>query len=542
MTGREAFDGIIIGAGHHGLILGSYLQKAGLRILLVDRRMMYGGGLSTEERTLPGFYHNLHSVNHFSITSTPWFKDLELDARVRYIVPDYEFGQPHEDGSAIVFSRHLQETLASISRFSKNDADTFREWNAKAEAITRTIFMKERYSEPLSEHARAEIVGATPLGREFLELTERAPLDVINEIFEDERVKTLFLFKVALFGTILKESMVARSPVGSLVRAFDLSTGYELCAGGSWNLARGLMETFIAAGGTFRNQVQISKIEVQDNQAVGITLHDGVEYSARRFVASTLDPHQTFVDLVGTENLPGEYNDKVANFQHLPWTLYGLHLALKEPPRYLASSFDPNIDKVLKYSIGTESMASLLEGHDDVEAGRIPSHTQFGAGSLTQLDPTQAPPGRHTAYAWHVVPFAPDGRHAKLLEVREEMTERILSTWRQYAPNMTEDNILASYTHTAYEYSRELVNMRMGDMLIGALTANQVMDKHFGYRTPIDGLYMAGSPTHPNGAVTGGGGYIAASVIARDLGIQPWWKPWSVATDLAGNDAPTGAP
>jgi choline dehydrogenase-like flavoprotein len=83
----KTYDGIIIGAGHHGLILGSYLAKAGLDILLVERRLTYGGGLCTREVTLPGFYHNLHSINHFHISETPWFKDLELDARVTYITP-----------------------------------------------------------------------------------------------------------------------------------------------------------------------------------------------------------------------------------------------------------------------------------------------------------------------------------------------------------------------------------------------------------------------------------------------------------------------
>ena len=81
---EKTYDGIIIGAGHHGLMLGCYLAKAGLRILLVDRRLHYGGGLTTTEATAPGFYHNLHSINHFHISETPWFKDLGL-GRARHL-------------------------------------------------------------------------------------------------------------------------------------------------------------------------------------------------------------------------------------------------------------------------------------------------------------------------------------------------------------------------------------------------------------------------------------------------------------------------
>src|SRR6516162_5871623 len=108
---ERAYDGIIIGAGHHGMVLGSYLAKAGLDILVVERRLDYGGGLSTKEVTEPGFYHNLHSINHFHISETPWFKDLGLGERVTYITPRYEFGQAHSDGTALVLGRDLEETV-----------------------------------------------------------------------------------------------------------------------------------------------------------------------------------------------------------------------------------------------------------------------------------------------------------------------------------------------------------------------------------------------------------------------------------------------
>jgi len=168
---KKDYDGIIIGAGQHGLILASYLAKAGLRILLVERRLNYGGGLSTREVTKPGFYHNLHSINHFHISDTPWFRDLQLDDKVTYITPRYEFGQPHLDGSALVFGRDLEETVANIARFSKKDAATFREWNRKAEIITGQILLPERFAEPLpraerealSEHDVQEYLGPVRL-------------------------------------------------------------------------------------------------------------------------------------------------------------------------------------------------------------------------------------------------------------------------------------------------------------------------------------------------------------------------------------------
>jgi phytoene dehydrogenase-like protein len=190
----KSYDGIVIGAGHHGLILGTYMARAGLKVLLVERRLMYGGGLATVEATLPGFYHNSHSINHFHITHTPWFHDLKLAEKVAYVTPFYEFGQPHPDGTALVFSRDLETTLKSVRHFSKKDAETFREWNRKAEALTRDVLLPERFSEPMPAAEREALLSRTPLGRDFVAITKREPFALVNELFEHEWVKLLFLW------------------------------------------------------------------------------------------------------------------------------------------------------------------------------------------------------------------------------------------------------------------------------------------------------------------------------------------------------------
>jgi phytoene dehydrogenase-like protein len=389
----KTYDGIIIGAGHHGLILGSYLAKAGLDILLVERRLTYGGGLCTREVTLPGFYHNLHSINHFHISETPWFKDLELDARVTYITPRYEFGQAHHDGSALVLGRDLEESIANIARFSKKDAQTFREWNRKAEKITAQIFLPERYAEPLPQDEREALLNRTALGREFLDMASRQPLDVVRELFENEHVQLLFLFKVSLFGTWLTDTLSKTSPMGSVIRAFDLESGYQLCQGGSFNLARGLMESFIAAGGSYQPQVRIDKIVIENGKATGIALDDGRTVRARQFVASTLDVHQTFETLVGRAQLPAAFLNKLDNFQYTAWSLFGLHLALNESPRFAAEKIDPNINRAMKWSIGAETMEDLFSAHQDVQAGRVPKLVQFGS------DPGSAGQAHHLLLA-----------------------------------------------------------------------------------------------------------------------------------------------
>jgi phytoene dehydrogenase-like protein len=529
---EKAYDGIIIGAGHHGLILGSYLARAGLDILLVDRRLTYGGGLCTREVTLPGFYHNLHSINHFHISEAPWFKDLNLDERVTYITPRYEFGQAHQDGSALVLGRDLEESVANIVRFSKKDAATFREWNGKAEKITAQIFLPERYAEPLPRKEREALLSRTALGREFIEVSNRQPIDVVRELFENEHVRLLFLFKVSLFGTWLVDTLSKTSPMGSVIRAFDLESGYQLCQGGSFNLARGLMEVFIAAGGTFQPQVNIERIMIENGKAAGIELTDGRTVRARQFVASTLDVHQTFESLVGSEQLPLAFLKKLDGFQYTTWSLFGLHLALNDSPRFAAEKFDPNINRTLKWSIGAETMEDLFSAHQDVQAGRVPKIVQFGSGPLSLLDPAQAPPGKHTTYCWHVMPLNPELDGKSYETFKEEFSDRIIECFARYCPNMTSKNILGRYVYTGREYIQELINMRCGDIFMGAFNAEQVMYNHFGYRSPIPNLYNAGSAGHPGGAISGGAGYISAGIIANDLGLKPWWTPWNARAAL----------
>jgi len=528
----KSYDGIIIGAGHHGLILGSYLARAGLDILLVERRLDYGGGLATREVTLPGFYHNLHSINHFHISETPWFRDLNLADRVTYITPRYEFGQAHRDGTALVLGRDLDETVANIARFSRRDAATFRDWNARAEGITARILIPERFSEPLPRREREDLLSRTAIGRDFLAVTQRQPLDIVQELFENEHVQLLMLFKISLFGTWLTDTLSKTSPMGSVIRAFDLKSGYQLCRGGSFNLARGLMETFIAAGGSYQPQVAIDRILIDGGRAAGIVLADGRTARARQFVASTIDVHQTFEAMIGRDQLPENFCRKLDGFQYTPWTLFGLHLALDESPSFAAASFDPNVNRALKWSIGADTMEELMSAHEDVRAGRIPRIVQFGAGPLSVIDPSQAPPGKHTNYAWHVMPLSPDLGGQDYESFKQEFAEKILDTWARYCPNMTRNNVLGRYAYTAREYTSELVNMRGGDIFMGAFNAEQVMYNHFGYRTPIPNLYLAGSPCHPGGAISGGAGYIAAGLIARDLAIAPWWQPWEARAAL----------
>jgi phytoene dehydrogenase-like protein len=320
--------------------------------------------------------------------------------------------------------------------------------------------------------------------------------------------------------------------MGALIRGFDLKANYQVAIGGSVSLARGLMEAFIKNGGRFMSGAHVERIIVEGGRATGVELEDGRIIAARHFVASTVDVPQTFNKMVGPDQLPLDYQKRIKRFKHTGWSLFGLHLALRELPSYLGTEFDPHVNHSLKVNVGCESLEQLFALHDEVAEGKIPSRISFGTGHVTYFDPSQAPRGFHTAYGWHAFPYAPGGSPENIEKVKEDFADRMTSKWQEFAPNMTPDNILARHIWTAHDYTQELINMVQGDIFMGSFAGDQTMSNHFGYRTPISGLYMAGSPTHPGGAISGGGGYIASRVIVEDHGLVPWWIPWDARRSL----------
>ena len=117
--------------------------------------------------------------------------------------------------------------------------------------------------------------------------------------------------------------------------------------------------------------------------------------------------HQTFEIAIGSDQLPAAFGKKLDKFQYTGWTLFGLHLALEESPRFLAEKFDPNISRTLKWCIGAETMEDLFAALRRCRRRQSSGDCAVWLRPLSLLDPTQAPPGKHTTYAWHVMPLRP---------------------------------------------------------------------------------------------------------------------------------------
>ncbi|HEY7666055.1 MAG TPA: NAD(P)/FAD-dependent oxidoreductase [Xanthobacteraceae bacterium] len=529
------YDGIILGAGHNGLILQAYLGKAGLRTLAIERRSVAGGGLSTQaDPRHPGFLHNTHAFFLRAITAMPWYRDLELERHgAQLIEPELNVALLTRDGRALAWWTDIARTIESFAAFSRRDADTLRRWHDEFVPIVQEILVPEGRSPPLPPAERRALLARTSAGRRLIEVSALSPLQFVEREFEHPTIKAGLLFFNGL-----REVDLRLPGFGHHIAALLASPSKaQMLRGGSAALARALEAAVREAGGEIRLMTEPRRILIESGRAVGVETAAGELIRARQFVASSLNPQQTFLDLVDAAFVPREIAEHARGFQYnLLAPLFALNLDLAEPPQYRASAEHPELAGAFMVIMGldhVDQFADIVRHH---EAGSIPPTVMWGA-CPTLFDPSQAPAGRHTAFMWEKLPHRIAGDPANWDRLRDEHGRAMLALWRRHAPNLAEA-VLDSFTRSPLDVEREFPNMRHGDLLVGAFANDQVgYHRPFpgagGYRTQLPGLYLCGSSSHPGGNITGLPAYNAAQVILRDLGLAADWVPGPIAARLA---------
>jgi len=529
---EQDYDGIIIGAGHNGMICAGYLAKAGLKILVIERHLEMGGGLDSHEGARSGFWHNIHSNNHRAVSDLMWYRDLKLaEMGQEYIRLPVSVAMMTRDHRAILwYANEPERTAASIGRFSAKDAKAFLEVNKTYAGMAREIFAHEQYAPPLPFARKKALLERSLPGRQYLEWQPYSINDAFSRIFENDAVRGMFSFLSVIRG------FETDSPGLGHIAAAAIASGVntQMAKGTTHKLAHSLHKMLIKAGADMVETAPVARILVENGRAVGVRTADGREFRARKFVASSVNPNQTFLDMVGKDKLAPDFAAKVEKFKYSNTTpLFTLHLALNERLYWKAAEYDPDVDKAFYLIAGLEGLKDIVELYDDANNGRLPRALQLLGAQPAQHDPSQAPPGKCTAFFWQVAPgnlCEAEGGRARWDQIRQDFTDRCYKHLAHYATNLTPANTVASFGMTPIDIERHLPNMVGGDIQVGELSENQILDKRpfpecSQYRTPVPGLYLCGSSTHPGGNITGAPGYNSAGIICRDLGLDPWWKP-----------------
>ncbi len=525
-----SFDGVIIGGGHNGLITAAYLAKAGIKVGVFESRPNVGGAFSTEELTVPGFKHNLHAL-YCKLHDSPVHGDLELD---RYGV-SYLFPTPKEafirHDSYFVYYQDVEATCNAIRRISVRDAETYARVARKWQRWYLDFLLPELYSPPKARDEWEAWIRKKAGGAEYLDVVlNYSPVAYAQELFESEYCRLSFVR-----GAVSAEYDSTTKGIPPLVLATIISWFAGTTAivrGGTRRFAEAVGQFIERHGGKIFVGRPVEKIGIEAGAATGIVLQDGTRVRAGRFVASSIDPVHTFLFMVGEEKLPPEILERVSGYQFKETSLFRVELALKEKPIYRISERDPALNDALRCCIGFESTQDFIRMADQACAGRVPDILGITLGLATGHDPSQAPPGCHTACIGIIAPFdLADGGAAAWADRANETGDKMLDKLAEYAPNMTRDKILGRFNYTPKDIEAYLPDMINGDICQGKICPEQLGFNRpwpgmSDCRTFIDGLYLCGACVHPGGHATGAPGYNAANAIARDLGLVKWWRPF----------------
>jgi phytoene dehydrogenase-like protein len=526
----KAYDVIVIGSGPNGLAIAAYLSKAGQKVLLLEKRFEAGGGLCTEQVTLPDFYHNTHAVYMMMVDYAPVYSDFQFEERygVRHILPELQVAMPLVDGRALCVYHDVERTCASIARFSAKDAASYRDMQRHFDELMKHILGPQTYvpmeAAPLMA-ARAEL---TELGRALSEYTEKTPEEIVCERFENEHVRTLMLYMACHWGLDYSQSGVSYMVPIYLNRMAN----YRMTAGGSHRVSGALLKSIFEQQGQIRTNARIARIIVENGTARGVELEDGTRYVANKAVVSTIDTHQTFLKYVGEEKLDKEFVEMIRVWQWEKWSLAVQHLALAERPRFKAAASQPDLDDAFIYVLGYESLADLKGHWDAMARGELPAGAGFNCCFPSVHDSFQAPAGRASGLISQMAPFQlANGGSERWLNRhhREETCERQRAVLARYAPNVSGENVLWNYLSAPADLENKFANMVHGSykqgayhpLQMGFLRPNQDCSQ---YRTPVKGLYLGGASVAPGGMVIFGPGYNCANAIAEDFQIPKWWK------------------
>lgn len=521
------YDGIIVGAGHNSLVLQAYLCRAGLKVLCIERRDAAGGGLVTvEDPRYPGFLHNTHSFYHRALNRMPWYRDLELKRHgAVYLEPELNVSLLLKRGAALEWWTDFEKTVEAFARFSRRDADTLRRWRDDFLPIVEEILIPEAQAPPLHPGRRRALLEQSARGRLLLSVSALSPLEFVQREFEHPVIQAGLLFFNGL-----REVDLRCAGFGHHIAALLASSGKaQMCIGGSGALARALVSAVVESGGEIRLQTTPKRFVVEAGRVVGVETASGERFTARHFVASGLNPHQSFLELFDEDLLPPAWRDRARGFQYnLIAPLFALNLNLSEPPCYRAAERYAHLDDAFMVILGLEHVDRYLDMVRCHEEGTMPPVVMWGS-CPTIFDPSQAPEGKHTAFMWQKVPYRLNGDPTNWDREKERHGGDMLSVWREYAPNL-KDAVIDSFARSALDIERTFPNMKAGDLLVGAFTNGQIgYDRPFPgaghYRGHLPGLYLCGSCCHPGGNITGLPGYNCAQIILNDLGLRAMWAP-----------------
>jgi phytoene dehydrogenase-like protein len=521
----SAYDAIVVGGGHNGLVAAAYLAKAGRRVLVLERRHVLGGAAVSEE-LVPGFTFSVCSYV-VSLLRPHIIRELDLPRHGLEILPlEYSF-LPLPDGRSLARGPDRDDTRREIAKFSARDAEVYPEFGLAMTRLAR--FAKRIIDEPAPDPASwspRELLRMLRLGRALgrfdedlrylnFQLLTMSAADFLDQWFESD---------------VLKAPMSVSGIIGTFLGVRSPGTAYVLLhhymgeidgAFRSWGFSRGgtgrVSEACASAARSFGAEIvagaPVARVRIEDGRARGVVLENGDEIRARS-VVSGLDPHRTFLRLVGEEHLDPAFVRQIRRFK-LRGSSGKVNLAVDRLPEFACRPGDgPHIRGDIAIAPGIDY---LERAYDQAKYGDFSARPYINVVIPSLVDPSVAPPGKHIISCFvQYAPYEIKEGPSRWPERREAFGDAVVDTLADYCPGLKE-SILYRQVLTPWDLEQEF-GLTEGNIFHGELSLEQILFLRPAagwarYRTPIRNLWLGASGAHPGGGIMGAPGEQAARAL-----------------------------
>ncbi|WP_265338687.1 MULTISPECIES: beta-carotene ketolase CrtO [unclassified Nodularia (in: cyanobacteria)] len=536
----QEYDVVIIGAGHNGLVCAAYLLKAGYSVLLLEKRSVPGGAATTEEclpKEAPGFKFNLCAIDHEFIHLGPVVEELELEKYgLEYLDCDPVVFCPHPDGKYFLAHKSVEKTCAEIASYNERDAKKYAEfidyWQRAISAMVPMFNAPPKSFIDIFGNYNVQkfkdlfsVIGSTAKTLDFVRTMLNSAEDILDEWFDEEFLKAPLSRLASELGAPPSQKNLA---IGVMMMAMRHNPGMTRPRGGTGALVQALVKLVSSKGGIILTDQQVEKVLIDNGKAVGVGVAGGQEYRAKYGVISNIDAKRLFLQLID----PSEVDDadpdlrerlerRIINNNE---TILKIDLALDEPLHF------PHHDHKDEYLTGSiliaDSMAHVEQAHSKCTLGEIPdANPSMYAVMPSALDPTLAPPGKHTLWIEFFAPYQIAGAEGTGLkgtgwtdELKNQVADKVIDKLANYAPNVKAATI-ARRVESPAELGERLGaykgNYYHIDMTLDQMVFFRPLPELANYKTPIDNLFLTGAGTHPGGSISGMPGRNCARVFLQ---------------------------
>ena len=475
MSARPSLDAIVVGSGPNGLAAAIVLAREGHSVRVYEAQPTIGGGARSAELTRPGFVHDMASTVHALALLSPFLKSLPLSqVGLQFAHPEAPFAHPLDDGTAVVVERSIDATVSALGlrdgrAYGKLVMPLVEQWSTLMEALLGPFSV--RHPITMAKFGRHAIRSAEGLAR---------------TLFASERARAMVAGVAAHSMVPLDKLATSGYTLGLLIAAH--AVGWPVSRGGAQRLANALAAYLRSLGGEVLTDSPVESL---------------ASLPPSRVVLLDVTPRQ-LVRIAG-DRLSVFYRWRLSRYRYGPG-VFKMDWALNAPVPWRA----PGCGRAGTLHLGG-SLAEIAAGERASWEGRHSDRPYVLVTQPSLFDPTRAPRGKHTLWAYcHV----PNDSSVDMRQVLERQIER-------YAPGFR-DCIEEAHVMSPADLERSNANLVGGDLGGGAGDLLQLYARPVArlnpYRTSIDNVFLCSSSTPPGVGVHGMSGYHAARAAMKALG------------------------